>query len=478
MAADRKHAPQDRDLSQRSYGFIGLSAILHIGLLMSLVMTPSFKTLGGGSLDSSTVGADMKGTPSTEITIAGSTGGEASPGTDSTSGTRSESPSSEVLLADATDTNAVAVSPAELPQSQVQASASSPQQPAAPPVTPPPESKPVAFAKPELAVPKNTALKISTPAAKTREGDVAIKSALEESRKPKTVVETKTPVAKSEAESEPISELIVVEDSKEEAAEEEAAPSKSALVPKKEAVATEVASTTEAEPDDNQADEQTEATDQTKAEPIAATPSLETKLDAETEERHSLTPTARALLNTNSLPKSATDSSLLGGGGGGSSSGISLSALGSSGSGSTATNSTAPGAGTGATTQGGSPTGSQTAASSGAATAGIGQLAGQAVRDSSSLQAMPGNPRPAYPLQDKMARREGMTTLIGRVKEDGTMAEVMVEKSSGSRSLDESAAKAFKQWRYQPGQAGLIRYRTQFQLVGDATEVPTQLRRQ
>ncbi len=103
---------------------------------------------------------------------------------------------------------------------------------------------------------------------------------------------------------------------------------------------------------------------------------------------------------------------------------------------------------------------------------------GAPVRDARSLIAMSGNPKPVYPLQDKIAGRQGTAVLVAKVKQDGTVENVTLEKTSGSKMMDDSAAAAFRSWKYQPGQEGYVRLPVQFLLVGDAKIIPAQLKRQ
>ncbi len=131
----------------------------------------------------------------------------------------------------------------------------------------------------------------------------------------------------------------------------------------------------------------------------------------------------------------------------------------------------------GASTPAGTATGTTTN-SSGNSPGRLSVPLGVPIRDARSLIAMNGNAKPVYPLPDKLAGRQGTTVLVGSIRADGSVAQVAIEKSSGSRMMDESAAKAFKGWRYQAGQEGFVRLPVQFQLVGDAKEVPARLKRQ
>lgn len=97
------------------------------------------------------------------------------------------------------------------------------------------------------------------------------------------------------------------------------------------------------------------------------------------------------------------------------------------------------------------------------------------IRDASDLRALSGNPNPVYPARDRLARREGVAVILGQVLPDGRIGKLAIEQSSGSAEMDAASVQAFKRWRFQPGQQGWVRKPFQFQLIGDAQEVPAQL---
>lgn len=62
------------------------------------------------------------------------------------------------------------------------------------------------------------------------------------------------------------------------------------------------------------------------------------------------------------------------------------------------------------------------------------------------------NSQPDYPSASRRLGEEGSVTLLLLVKEDGKVAEVKVETSSGFPRLDEAAVKeALRRWKFQPG---------------------------
>jgi TonB family protein len=128
---------------------------------------------------------------------------------------------------------------------------------------------------------------------------------------------------------------------------------------------------------------------------------------------------------------------------------------------------------------------SQVSAASGTGHTGAGDGGGTAlgvpngamIRDAGKLMARPGNPNPVYPQADRLNRREGVNSIIGRVQPDGSVSQVFLERSSGSAQMDQAAMKAFKQWKFMPGQEGFVRQPFRFQLVGEAQDINGQLRR-
>jgi protein TonB len=61
---------------------------------------------------------------------------------------------------------------------------------------------------------------------------------------------------------------------------------------------------------------------------------------------------------------------------------------------------------------------------------------------------------PKYPPQAARQRQQGKVLLKVLVGLDGSPEEVTVEKSSGSRLLDQAAIDAVKTWKFNPGKKG------------------------
>jgi TonB family protein len=66
---------------------------------------------------------------------------------------------------------------------------------------------------------------------------------------------------------------------------------------------------------------------------------------------------------------------------------------------------------------------------------------------------------------------------LARVKPDGTVTDIQLQQSTNSKTLDHEAEAAMKNWRFLPGQEGMIRKAFQFSLNGNAQEIPARLRR-
>lgn len=61
---------------------------------------------------------------------------------------------------------------------------------------------------------------------------------------------------------------------------------------------------------------------------------------------------------------------------------------------------------------------------------------------------------PPYPELAKQMHQEGLVILAVDVNKEGIPIDVSIEKSSGYQMLDQSALKAVRHWRFQPGRVG------------------------
>jgi protein TonB len=64
------------------------------------------------------------------------------------------------------------------------------------------------------------------------------------------------------------------------------------------------------------------------------------------------------------------------------------------------------------------------------------------------------NPKPAYPPISRRLREEGVVVLKVNVRADGSVAQALVEKHSGSVRLDDAALSAVKRWHFVPARRG------------------------
>lgn len=97
--------------------------------------------------------------------------------------------------------------------------------------------------------------------------------------------------------------------------------------------------------------------------------------------------------------------------------------------------------------------------------------------NASQRHPLPGNPLPKYPERDRYLRNQGTAVLIGRVGADGRITNVQIEKSSGSKTMDQEAVTAFRKWRFEPGPEVLVRKSFAFKLSGKEKVVPARLGR-
>ncbi len=132
--------------------------------------------------------------------------------------------------------------------------------------------------------------------------------------------------------------------------------------------------------------------------------------------------------------------------------------------------------------QEGSGEGDGPAASSASAKGSMGSPVGETpggtlsgIRDGDSLAELNGNLRPLYPVEDRRARREGVSVFIARVTPDGRVQDIRLE-SSGTPSMNSAAMKAFANYHYKAGQEGWVRKKFVFKLTGESEE-PARLRR-
>lgn len=99
------------------------------------------------------------------------------------------------------------------------------------------------------------------------------------------------------------------------------------------------------------------------------------------------------------------------------------------------------------------------------------------IRRLEDLRQMPGNKKPQYAEEDRLAGRAGHVAFAAYISHDGQPMQVKLLKSSGHRSLDLKTLTAIKQWRFYPGQEGWVEIPFEWELKGSSKERPMLLRR-
>jgi protein TonB len=88
------------------------------------------------------------------------------------------------------------------------------------------------------------------------------------------------------------------------------------------------------------------------------------------------------------------------------------------------------------------------------------------VRDISQMRQMPGNPKAGYPTVANLMRHEGGVVVLAWVRPNGSVDIPIVEKSSGSKYLDEEAVRTFGKFKFVAGSPGWVRQQFNFHLKG------------
>lgn len=87
--------------------------------------------------------------------------------------------------------------------------------------------------------------------------------------------------------------------------------------------------------------------------------------------------------------------------------------------------------------------------------------------DFSSIRAMAlSGPRPAYPYEARRQKITGSGIAMMTVDPAGNVFDVVMQESTGSPVLDNSAIAAFRRWRFKPGTGPKVRSPITFTLTG------------
>jgi protein TonB len=90
------------------------------------------------------------------------------------------------------------------------------------------------------------------------------------------------------------------------------------------------------------------------------------------------------------------------------------------------------------------------------------------VVEASLRRPLAGNPLPTYPAQDRLRKHQGTAVVLGDVRLDGSIDNIRLDKSSGSREMDNASVSTFRRWKFAPGPEATVRKAFQFNLQGEA----------
>ena len=93
------------------------------------------------------------------------------------------------------------------------------------------------------------------------------------------------------------------------------------------------------------------------------------------------------------------------------------------------------------------------------------------------IRQKPGNKKPQYDYQDRLAGRQGEIVFITYISKAGTPVQFKMVKGTGHSELDTKTLKALKEWRFYPGQEGWVEIPFRWDLKGGPQEMPATLRR-
>ena len=100
------------------------------------------------------------------------------------------------------------------------------------------------------------------------------------------------------------------------------------------------------------------------------------------------------------------------------------------------------------------------------------------VRSIDQLRQMPGNPKPSYSVDERLARQQGRVIFQAFVTNDGRLMNFRLLTSTGYKNLDGKTLAALKKWRFYPGQQGWVEIPQVWTIKGDVEQLPATLRRQ
>jgi TonB family protein len=100
------------------------------------------------------------------------------------------------------------------------------------------------------------------------------------------------------------------------------------------------------------------------------------------------------------------------------------------------------------------------------------------VKDGISMKLVVHQVPPEYPFEARRSHITGHGILFGEIDyKTGNVTSVRMEKSTGSRILDQAALNAFRQWRFKPGTTRQFRTPINYEMVGSRAEAMEKMRR-
>lgn len=107
---------------------------------------------------------------------------------------------------------------------------------------------------------------------------------------------------------------------------------------------------------------------------------------------------------------------------------------------------------------------------SGAKGAAIAGAPAGGIRSVEELRQMPGNPKPRYNDDERLAKQQGRTVFVAYISKDGYPSQFKQLRSTGYTNLDAKTLEALKKWRFYPGQEGWVQIPFIWDLRGGAQE--------
>lgn len=99
------------------------------------------------------------------------------------------------------------------------------------------------------------------------------------------------------------------------------------------------------------------------------------------------------------------------------------------------------------------------------------------VRSLEDLKQMPGNTRPLYADEDRLAGHKGAVIFHAFITKEGSPNQFKLIQSSGYKNLDLKTLKAIRDWKFYPGQEGWVEIPFEWDLKGEPTLIRGTLRK-